>query len=60
MFTKNIVKYFDSGEAGNCPICGQKLLIKVYKTPIRDNFDITCSKCQKTQYFVGATKENDR
>ncbi len=57
MFEKNAVNYFEKGDIGECPTCNTKLNIEIYQTPIRDNFQIYCKKCNKYEYYTGVTKK---
>lgn len=58
MFEKNMLLYLHTGNAGACPVCGEKLIVNIIKTPSRDSVDIRCDKCQKADFFSGVFKES--
>ena len=57
MFTNNMVEYSKTGRIGKCPKCGNDLEIDKIETPIRDNYTVICSCCEKSEYFTGAIKQ---
>lgn len=58
MFTKNMIQYCKTGDAGVCPNCGKKLIVDIIETPIRNNYNVTCKNCNKSSLFSGVTKKN--
>ena len=53
----NLKKYINTGNAGNCPMCGGKIEVTIDKTPARDNTLIKCKKCKKQHYILGIYHE---
>ena len=53
MFTKNLMRYIETGIVGNCPVCNSNLKVDIISLPNRENVIIKCPACNKQQMFLG-------
>lgn len=53
MFEKNLLSYNQTKKAGKCPKCGNDVAVSLIKTPSRDNLEIRCESCEKSELFSG-------
>ena len=58
MFTQNLIEYCKTDNAGLCPMCHRKLKVEVITTPARDNINIICENCEKSEFFTGTIKKS--
>ena len=56
MFEKNVLSYEKNSDAGVCPICKEKLIAEIIRTPNRKSLNISCPKCKKSEFYTGAYK----
>ena len=59
MFENNLLSYDQTGKAGKCPKCGKDVTVSLIKTPSRDNVEIMCEHCGKSEFFSGVFKEKN-
>ena len=52
-FLLSLVKYEKNGDAGRCPLCNEKLIVKSFADRLRKSTEITCVRCSKSELFLG-------
>lgn len=57
-FFNSMRKYEETGNAGNCPICDEKLKVKSYTDRLENYTAIACTKCNKYALFSGTTTKS--
>lgn len=53
-FIDSLIKYKQTGDAGQCPICNSRLVVSVYKDDLRQSTEVSCPNCKKAEFFSGS------
>lgn len=56
---KNVLSYFQSADAGNCPECGATVSVEKHETPYRDAYIFRCTECRAGAHFDGTCKRGE-
>ena len=53
-FIDSLIKYNNTGDAGQCPLCNCPLVVSVYKNDLRESIEVYCPTCNKSELFSGS------
>ena len=53
-FIDSLIKYKNTGDAGQCPLCNSQLVVSVYKDDLRESVEVSCPTCNKSELFSGS------
>lgn len=54
IFIESLIKYKNTGNIGQCPICNGRLVVSVFKGDLRESIEVACPTCQKAEFYSGS------
>ena len=54
---KNVISYYESGDAGECPVCGNRNVeVMEHKNGKRKSVTFVCKDCHASEHFDGVSE----
>lgn len=54
---KNVISYYESGDAGECPVCGSRNVeVMEHKNGKRKSVTFVCKDCRVSEHFDGISE----
>ena len=57
MFEENLIQYALDGNIGLCPVCKKPLSVEKIDGNERDNAQVSCKRCNKSEFYTGTIKK---
>lgn len=59
-YIDSLIKYKNTGDAGQCPLCNSQLVVSVYKNDLRESIEVSCPSCNKSELFSGSATKSQK